>query len=170
VFVPLFITSIASLSGYLSLSPGFQWIGTYPALVAFAVATCAEIIGYYIPWVDNLLDTIATPAAAVAGTVVMASSIPQMSPFLKWSLAIIAGGSIAGAVQSATTITRLASTATTWGLGNPVISTIEAVGSIALSILAIALPVLTGLGVLAILYFALKKIFEKPSKKEGLKT
>jgi len=63
VFVPLLVMSIASLSGHLPLAHGFEWIGTYPALVSFAVATCVEVLGYYIPWVDHALDTIATPAA-----------------------------------------------------------------------------------------------------------
>jgi uncharacterized protein DUF4126 len=169
VFVPLLVMSIASLSGHLTLSSGFEWIGTYPALATFAVATCIEISSYYIPWVDNLLDTIATPAAIVAGMIVMASSVSEMSPFLKWTLAVIVGGGIAGTVQSATTITRLASTATTWGLGNPIISTIEAGGSITLSILAIALPVFAAVGVLGVLYFGVKKILGKLSRKEGLK-
>ena len=46
VFVPLLVMSIASMSGHLTLSGGFLWIGTYPALLAFAVATMAEIAGY----------------------------------------------------------------------------------------------------------------------------
>src|ERR1043166_10324473 len=91
VFVPLLVMSIASLSGHLTLAPGFQWIGTYPALVTFSAATIAEIAGYYIPWVDHLLDTIATPAAIVAGIVVTASCVTDVSPFLRWTLAAIAG-------------------------------------------------------------------------------
>src|SRR6516225_5140167 len=119
VFVPLLALSLASISGHLTLAPGFAWIGSYPALVAFSVATCLEIAGYYIPWVDHLLDTIATPAAVVAGIIVTASMVTGMSPFLKWSLAIIAGGGAAGLVQGTTVLTRGASTATTGGLANP---------------------------------------------------
>ncbi len=159
VFMPLLIMSIASLSGHLTLSPGFEWIGTYPALVAFGVATFIEISAYYIPWVDNLLDTVAVPAAIIAGTIVMASSVSEMSPFLKWALALIVGGGVAGTVQSFTSITRVASTATTGGLGNPVVSTLEAGGSIVMSILAIALPVLAGIAVLGVIYLASKKVF-----------
>src|SRR5947207_9861715 len=92
VFVPLLVMSVASLSGHLTLAPGFQWIGTYPALVTFSAATVVEIGGYYIPWVDHLLDTMATPAAIVAGTVVTAAMVSNMSPMLKWTLAAIAGG------------------------------------------------------------------------------
>src|SRR6266699_2109248 len=90
VFVPLLVMSIAALSGHLALAHGFEWIGSYPALVAFAVATCLEITGYYIPWVDHLLDTVATPAAIIAGTLVSASLVADVSPFLRWALAIIA--------------------------------------------------------------------------------
>src|ERR1043165_470437 len=81
VFVPLLIMSIASISGHLHLAQGFAWIGSYPALIAFGVATVLEIAGYYIPWLDHLLDTMATPAAIVAGTIVTASFVTGMSPF-----------------------------------------------------------------------------------------
>src|SRR6478672_7212872 len=130
IFVPLLIMSIASLSGHLQLGQGFAWIATYPALITFAVATCLEIAGYYVPWVDHLLDTISTPAAVIAGTIINASMVSGMSPFLKWTLAVIAGGGAAGLVQGATVLARGASTATTAGLANPILATIELAGSV----------------------------------------
>ncbi len=142
VFVPLLVMSIASLSGHLTLAHGFEWISSYPALIAFSVATCLEIAGYYIPWLDHLLDTIATPAAIIAGTVVSASMVTHLSPLLRWTLALIAGGGAAGLVQGTTVLTRGASTATTGGLGNPLVATLELVGSIVTSILAVVAPVL----------------------------
>jgi len=148
VFVPLLVMSIASLSGHMALAHGFEWIGTYPALIALSLATCLEITGYYIPWLDHLLDTIATPAAIVAGTVVTASAVTDMSPFLKWSLAVIAGGGAAGLVQGATVITRSASTVATGGLANPLVSTLELAGAAITSVLAIVVPVLA-VGLLA---------------------
>src|SRR5215471_8006470 len=99
VFVPLLVMNLASMSGHLTLAAGFAWIGSYPALIAFSVATVLEIAGYYIPWVDHLLDTIATPSAIIAGTIVTASVVTGMSPFLKWTLAVIAGGGAAALVQ-----------------------------------------------------------------------
>src|SRR5258708_7284096 len=110
VFVPLLVMSVASLSGHLTLAPGFRWIGTYPAVVTFSVATVVEIGGYYIPWVDHLLDTMATPAAIVAGTVITAAMVSNTSPMLKWTLAAIAGGVAAGLVQGTTVLARLFST------------------------------------------------------------
>ncbi|OGE24310.1 MAG: hypothetical protein A3J42_02715 [Candidatus Dadabacteria bacterium RIFCSPHIGHO2_12_FULL_53_21] len=159
VFLPLLVMSIASLTGQMTLSPEFEWIATYPALAAFAIATIFEIGAYYIPWVDNLLDTVAIPAATVAGTIVMASAVSEMSPFLKWGLAIIVGGGVAGTVQGFTTITRIASTAATGGLGNPLVSTAEAGGSLVMSILAIAVPVLAAIGAAAIIFIAWRKIY-----------
>lgn len=154
VFVPMLVISIASLSGHLSLSSGFEWMRTYPALLAFAVATVVEIAGYYIPWVDHLLDIVASPAAVVAGMLAMASTVTGMSPFLRWSLAIIAGGGLAATVQTLTGLARVTSTATTGGLGNPIVSTAEAGGSLALSVLAIAIPVAAALAAASILALA----------------
>jgi hypothetical protein len=142
VFVPLLVMSIASLSGHLPLAHGFEWIGTYPALVAFAVATCIEVLGYYIPWVDHALDTIATPAAVMAGTLVTASLVTDVGPFWKWSLAIIAGGGSAGLVQGTTVVARGASLAGTAGLANPLVATLELAGAVVTSVLAIVVPLL----------------------------
>ncbi len=161
VFVPLLVMSIASLGGHLTLSPGFEWIGTYPALAAFAVATCFEVAGYFVPWVDNLLDAVATPAAVIAGIIVTASAVSEMSVFLKWALAVIAGGGVAGTVQVATGLTRGASTVTTAGFANPLVATMELGGAMTLSLLAIGFPVVAGVVVLGALYFATKKITEK---------
>jgi hypothetical protein len=142
VFVPLLAMSVASLSGHLPLAHGFEWIGTYPALLAFSVATAVEVLGYYIPWVDHVLDTIASPAAVLAGTLVTASQVPEMSPLWKWSLAVIAGGGAAGLVQSTTVVTRSASLAGTAGLANPIVATVELAGAIITSILALLVPLL----------------------------
>ncbi len=142
VFVPLLVMNVASLSGQLHLSSGFAWIGSYYATVAFGTATIVEVLGYYIAWLDHLLDIVATPAAVVAGTVVTASMITDMSPFLKWTLALIAGGGIAGFMQGATVALRAKSSVSTAGIGNPVVSTLELVGSIVTALLAILVPML----------------------------
>ena len=165
VFVPFFIMSIASLTGHLALSPNFQWIGTYPAVVSFAVASVLEIAGYNIAWLDNLLDTIATPAAIIAGTIAMASIAIDMSPFLKWTLAIIAGGGTAAIFQGKTMLVRGASTATTGGAGNFAIATAEAGISTLLSLFALFLPLLTGILIVAAIFFLLRKVFKRHLQK-----
>ncbi len=171
VFVPLLVMCIASLSGHMTLAHGFEWLGSYPALVAFSVATCLEIAGYYIPWLDHLLDTIATPAAIVAGTVVSASMATHMSPFLHWTLAVIAGGGAAGLVQATTVMTRGVSTATTGGLGNPVVATLELAGSVITSVLALIAPLVAAVlicGIVLILgRIAYRKLRQKSARPSG---
>jgi hypothetical protein len=147
VFVPMLGMSVASMAGHLELSSGFEWIGTPPAFICFLAATSLEIVAYYVPWLDNLLDTIATPAAVVAGTITLAATVAptpmvsEMSPLLRWSLALIAGGSIAGIIQLSTVTLRGTSTLTTAGVGNFIVSTLELIMSVATTILAIALPI-----------------------------
>jgi hypothetical protein len=58
VFVPLLGLSLAALTGHLDLSPGFEWIGSWVAFLAFATATVLEIGAYSIPWFDHLMDTL----------------------------------------------------------------------------------------------------------------
>jgi hypothetical protein len=142
IFVPLLVMSIAANSGQLTLSPSFDWIGSTGALVAFSLATALEVGGYYIPWVDNFLDTVATPAAVVAGSIVTASMVSDMSPFLKWTLAVVAGGGVAGAVQTSTVLARGLSLTSTGGIGNPIVATAELGGSILTAIAAILAPIL----------------------------
>jgi Domain of unknown function (DUF4126) len=164
VFVPLLVMSVASLSGHLTLASGFQWIGTYPALITFSVATVAEIGGYYIPWVDHLLDTMATPAAIVAGTVITAAMVSNTSPMLKWTLAAIAGGGAAGLVQGTTVLARGVSTATTGGLGNPFFATIELGGALFTSILALLVPLLAVALIAVFLFVIGRKAVQKTRK------
>ncbi len=157
IFVPLLIMSIASMSGHLPLSSGFAWIGTLPALVAFATATILEVGAYFIPWLDHLLDTIATPAAVVAGTIATASVVTDVSPFLRWTLALIAGGGIAGLVQGSTVALRAKSGVLTAGLGNPLVSFFELLGATGTALLAILIPVLALIVIAAVLFYVVNK-------------
>jgi hypothetical protein len=165
VFVPMLVVSAAAWGGWMPLAPGFEWMGTLPALIAFGVATAAEVAGYYIPWVDNALDSVAGPAAMVAGTVLMASVIADVNPFLKWTLAIIAGGGTAATVQGMTTLARAGSTALSFGFLNPVLSTVELFGSAGLAFLVIAMP-LAGLVVLAVVIVLAVKLFRRFRRQE----
>jgi Domain of unknown function (DUF4126) len=146
VFLPMLIVSGAAYIGHLPLSNGFAWLGTAPALTMLSVAALAEILAYYVPGVDNLLDTLATPAALVAGTVVSAAVMTDVPPMVKWTAAVIAGGGVAGLTQGATAMLRAKSTILTGGIGNVVIATAELGGALLVSLLALAAP-LAALGV-----------------------
>jgi hypothetical protein len=143
VFAPLLVASAATHAGYLDVAQGFDWIATWPATIAFAVAAAVEITAFYIPWLDNLLDAIASPIAVIAGAVLFAAVAVNLDPFLHWSLAIIAGGGSAALVQAGTVLTRAASTSTTAGLANFAVSTLETAAGFFFSAMSIAVPVLT---------------------------
>jgi hypothetical protein len=158
VFVPFLVMSVAAQAGYLNLADGWEWIGSTPALIAFAVAALLEIVAYYVPWLDNLLDTIATPAAVVAGVVATAAVVSGMSPFLTWTLAAIAGGGAAGVIQSGTVFLRGVSSLSTMGVGNSAVSTGELAGSLILSILAFLLPIFTLVIVVALVVWSWRRL------------
>jgi len=142
IFIPPLIIAIAAKAGHVNLGTEFAWMSSDVALVAFGLAAVLEVGAYYIPWLDNALDTIAAPVAVVAGTLTSAAIFGDMSPWLKWTLAAIAGGGAAGAVQITTTVTRGASTALTGGMGNWVVSTVEGIGAVVTAVLAVVIPIL----------------------------
>jgi hypothetical protein len=142
VFVPLLVINLATHTGHLHLTPGFEWIGSGYATIAFGTATFVEILAYYIPWLDHILDLFASPAAIIAGMVVTASMVMDISPFLRWTLAIIAGGGAAALVQGVTVALRTKSSILTAGTGNVLVSSVELAGSIITALLAIVVPVL----------------------------
>lgn len=150
IFIPLLISNIAIKFGVFSVANNFVWMGSNQATIVLAIATLLELGAYYIPVIDNLLDTIASPAAVVAGTLLTTSFLKIDDPVLQWGLGIIAGGGVAGTIQAGTSLLRLGSTKFTGGLGNSAFSTIENGASLFISLTSIWIPVL--MGVLSILF------------------
>ena len=160
VFLPLLVLSLAAHNDMIPLNENWDWIGSSLSIWIFGVATLLEILAYYIPWFDNLLDTIAVPLAAFAGTAVMVSTVAELSPVITWTLAIIAGGGTAATVKSAMGATRLTSTATTAGIANPIVSTVETGFATTMSLISLFLPILALL-IVILLLFLLRKIYKK---------
>jgi hypothetical protein len=150
IFVPFLIMSIASRSGHLDLAASFDWIGSDAAILAFAVASALEIGAYFVPWLDNLLDSAATPTAIVAGVLASAATIEGTSPLVGWTLAVVGGGSLAAVIQGGTTLLRGASSLMTAGFGNPIVSSAEAGGAVTLASLAILVPLVAAMFALTV--------------------
>ena len=142
IFLPMFAVSLASYMGWIPQNENFQWLSGLPTLIATGIAMIVEILAYYIPYVDHLLDTISIPLATVAGSVMFASQFTELGTFPQWALALIAGGGTAAAISSGFAGTRAASTATTGGFGNSVVATTETAGAGLMSFLALATPVI----------------------------
>jgi hypothetical protein len=151
VFLPLFALSLAAYFNIWELNENWQWVGSLATLITLGVATVVEIFAYFIPWVDNILDSMAIPLAAIAGTAVMVSTVADLDPVVTWSLAIIAGGGTATAIKGAGATSRLASMASTGGLANPIVSTVETGTAFVVSIASIFAPILAAVLVIIIL-------------------
>ena len=141
VFVPLLALGLAGRAQVLPLHDSFAMLATLPALIALGTAATLEVGAYYVPWLDNLLDVAAAPAAVIAGVLASAAVITDLPPVLAWGIAIIGGGGAAGLLHGATSLIRLKSTAMTGGVANPAVSTGELVGAVVTSALALLLPV-----------------------------
>jgi hypothetical protein len=161
VFIPLLLTSLAARFAYLTLAPGMTWIASDAALIAFATAAMVEIAAYYVPWLDNIADAVAGPAAVTAGIIEMAAVTPDLPPLVRWTVAVIAGGGIAGLAQLGTTLLRLKSSTLTAGVGNPVVATGELIGSLALAILGLLAPLVAVVIVVILLAVLARRLFRR---------
>lgn len=167
VFIPLLITSLAARSGYLALTPSMSWIASDAALVAFVTAAIMEVGAYYVPWLDNVADAIATPAAITVGIIEMAAVTPDLPPLLRWTVAVIAGGGVAGFAQLATTLLRFKSSTLTAGTGNPIVATAELVGSLAIAVLALLAPLVAAVFVLILLVVLARRVIRRRRRRRA---
>lgn len=145
VFLPMFAVSLASYLHWIPMNESFEWLAGLPTLITTGVATIAEILAYYIPLIDHLLDTVSVPMATVAGSILFASQFADLGTFPQWALALIAGGGTAATISSGFAGLRAASTATTGGLGNSVVGTTETAGAGIMTVLAIAAPIVAAI-------------------------
>jgi hypothetical protein len=157
VFVPMLIASIAAKMNLFPVTESFQWLASWPALISFGTATVAEILAYYIPFVDNLLDTITTPLAVGGGTILLTSVLPIDNELLKWVSGFIFGGGAAATVQGGTVLTRLASTKLTAGTGNAVVATGEHAAAFGTSVLSLFIPLLISSVVIILIFYFVAK-------------
>ena len=147
VFLPLLVAALAARAGILPVQEGMGWLGSWTAIICLGTATLLEILAYYIPFIDNLLDTIATPLAVGAGTLVAFSVFPtgDTEPMFRWGLALLAGGSLAGTIQIGSGLLRLLSTKTTAGMGNAAVATSENIAALGGSLASLWIPVVAAL-------------------------
>jgi hypothetical protein len=161
VFVPMLVASIAAKTGLFPVNEGFQWLSSWPAIICFGTATVTEILAYYVPFIDNLLDTITTPLAIGGGTLLMTSVLPIDNDFLKWAAGFLFGGGAAATVQSGSVLTRLASTKLTAGTGNTVVATGEHAAAFGTSVLSLLIPLIIAALIILLIFYILMKVGKK---------
>lgn len=166
VFLPLVALALGTKLGIVSPGAGWEWIGSTAAVVGLSVAAAVEIAGYSIPWVDHALDALATPMAVVAGAFAALATmgvVSDLPPMVSHGAALLTGGAAAGAVQATSVAARAASTMTTGGVLNPLVSMVENALGAVLSFLAVVLPVLAGLALLAVALVLVRRWTRRPA-------
>ena len=165
VFLPLLVMSVSSHLGVIDLGQNWAWAGSWPAIVALGVAASFEVAAYWVPWLDHALDVIAGPCAVVAGTLAAASQFGDVDPMVKWASALIAGGGLAATVKATAMTVRAGSTATTAGIANPIISTVESVLAAGAAIVAVVAPFVVA-GMLALLVLVVAAVVVRRRSKK----
>lgn len=144
-WLPLFLVGLFGRLGKLPLSDGFHFLSTDAALIVFAVASLAELLGDKIPIVDHFLDLAGTVVRPVAGVIAFAAILTRLDPLAGIALGLIAGGGTTLAVHGGKSVLRAKSTALApahMGCGNTVLSFLEDAASTAGVWLAVHAPVL----------------------------
>jgi len=163
-FLPLFVAGILARQGYLALGPSFQWMESTPALIVFGSALAFEILADKVPLLDHMLDASGAFVKPVAGTILAASLFTQLDPLVAATLGLVTGGTVAGVVHAAKSLTRVVSTSTTAGLGNPFLSFAEDAAATVGIVLAFLVPILAALvavAIVALCVAALARVFPR---------
>ena len=140
-WLPLFASALLARLDVVELAAPFDDLTSTSALVVLGVLTTADFVGDKIPVVDHALHAVGTVIAPASGAVLFTGQT-GLETDLPTLLAVLLGGATAGSIHAARTAVRPASTATTGGLGNPVLSFGEDLGSLTLVATAFLAPVL----------------------------
>jgi len=159
-FLPLLGVALAARFNLFGFEPNgaLAWLGSWPALLALSIATAAEFVGDKIPVVDHALAAVGTVSRPAAGAVAAASAFHLADPGTAALAGLIVGAPTALAFHTAQSGTRLASTATTGGLGNPIVSLVEDVLAVATVVLAFAAPILIPLALAAVFWLVWRMV------------
>ncbi len=161
IFVPLLVANLAGKFGVIGLADNMAWMAGTPATIVLVIAVIFELAAYYVPILDNFLDTLATPAAVVAGTLLTTSFLQINDPLVQWGLGLVAGGSVAGTFQAGTSLLRLGSTKFTGGLGNNILTSVENGISVFISLFAVVLPVFIGAIILYFVFLIWRRLYRR---------
>lgn len=151
-YIPLLTMGLlARYSDAINLPNGWQWLSNGWVLVILALLLAVEVVADKVPVVDHVNDIVQTVVRPTAGGLAFGAgstsetvTVADPSSFFgshQW-VPIVSGVLIALTVHGVKAASRPVINATTGGLGAPVASTAEDLGSVAMSLLAILLPVL----------------------------
>ena len=152
-YIPLLLLGVAGRLGYAELNAPYALLSSNAGLAILAVLLLVELLADKVPGVDHVNDIVNTVVRPAAGGLLFATSAGagQLDP----TLAAILGLMTAGSVHVTKAGFRPLVTATTGGLGNPVVSVIEDLLALVGTLLAIFAPLLVALFLTALIVGAI---------------
>jgi amino acid transporter len=164
-YIPLLIMGLlARFTDAIDLPAGWQWLSNGWVIAILALLLAVEVVADKVPLVDHVNDVVQTVVRPTAGGIVFGAgssshtaTVTDPGSFFsshQW-VPVAAGVIIALTVHTTKAATRPVVNATTAGFGAPVISTVEDIGSIVMSLLAILLPILVLLGLVLLVSTAI---------------
>lgn len=140
-WLPLLLAGLLARAGWLELGPAFQFLGSNRALILFGIATAIELLADKVPVVDHALDALSTVLRPAAGALLAAAALGRVTdPLSALALGTAIGAPAAIVPHAAKSMLRAASTTLTAGLANPALSLIEDGLAVALFALAVLVP------------------------------
>jgi Domain of unknown function (DUF4126) len=155
-FLPVFSASLMAWTTDLPLPDNLLWLEKPQTVLIFGVATLLEILGDKIPLVDHALDSVQVLTKPVLAALAATPFLYQLSPEYSVGIGILVGAPLALGVHSAKATARLGSTATTAGVGNPILSLAEDVAAVAAIVIGFLAPVLALLMMAAVIFFIVR--------------
>ncbi|MBK7446799.1 MAG: DUF4126 domain-containing protein [Ignavibacteria bacterium] len=152
LFVPFAILSIFSISGIYNITSTPFIFSSDLFLIIFIILSVSEVLLFYNPWIDNMLDLISTPASIFSGIILTYFVLYDTEIYLRLLISVILGGLVSLNVQLLTVKARSSTSIFSKGNGNQIVSTIENISSIFISILVLKFP-LAGIFVSAIIIY-----------------
>ncbi|WP_306362138.1 DUF4126 domain-containing protein [Nocardia sp. CC227C] len=149
-WLPLLAVGVADRVGWIDLGSSYGWLSSTPVLIGIGVVFLLDLVGDKIPAIDSVVHGIGVLVAPVSGAILFAAET-SLSANLPPGVAAVLGAITAGSVHAGRTAARPFVTGTTAGAGNPVVSTAEDGTSLALTVLALAVPVVAFIAVLLLL-------------------
>ncbi|MFN4292718.1 MAG: DUF4126 domain-containing protein [Thermoflexales bacterium] len=140
-YIPLLIVAILARLDMLQLSPPFDALASWPAIVALVVLGAIEFVADKVPGVDHVNDAIQTFVRPAAGAILFAANTGVVSG-IDTTLALICGLVLASGVHVTKAAARPVVNGATMGIGAPFISVAEDVLATIGSLLAIFFPIL----------------------------
>ncbi len=149
-YIPLLTIALAARlqPDLMRLAAPFNILTDGWVIAGLTVLLLIEVLADKVPIIDHVNDLIGLFVRPTAGAVLFAASTGTVS-FLDPRLALVLGFVVAGAAHSAKATARPVVTATTHGLGNPVVSTMEDVAAFLTSIVALFAPLIIGVAIVA---------------------